>query len=123
MRAAATKRLCGRHRRIYPAGERCPECRQENTDRGRARRHANSRRLGRYSPHWRALSFRLLRRWRLACGVVAWCPKCLRIETASDASTKLTVDLVRGGDHRTATEDECEIKCRRCHGREQGARR
>jgi hypothetical protein len=121
MRATKAKRLCARHRRIFPAGDKCPECKREKAELGKPRRQANSQRLGRFSPHWRTLSFNMIRRHRRDRG--PYCPRCLRVESEHDPSTKLTVDLVRGGDHTTALEEECEVVCRRCHGQAQGARR
>jgi hypothetical protein len=76
-------------------------------------------RLGRRSTHWRQLSFRMIRRHRATIGL---CPVCGRAETGLNDDTKLTVDLIRGGDHTTATPAECRVVCRRCHGRAQGGR-
>lgn len=103
-------RVCNRHRRSFPYRSSCPQCRSEKAEREKPRRAANNARLGRKTTHWIGLSARL----RRAAGGV--CPCCGRDENPDDARSKLTVDLVRGGDHSTATADECEVKCRACHG-------
>jgi 5-methylcytosine-specific restriction endonuclease McrA len=38
--------------------------------------------------------------------------RCVRCGSTED----LTVDVVGGGDHRTATVQQCRTLCRRCHG-------
>lgn len=113
--------VCNRHRQLIPMGEQCPTCNAEHAERHKPRRQANHERLGRKSSHWRELSFRMIRKHRQTVGPV--CPHCGVTETPNDYGSKLTLDLVRGGDHRTARPEECEVKCRRCHGKAQGARR
>jgi len=112
--------VCHRHRTLVPMGDRCPACKREEAERGKPRRQANHERLGRKTRHWRELSFRMIRRYRATLGPV--CPCCGAHESEDDPGSKLTLDLVRGGAHETAREEECEVKCRRCHGREQGGR-
>lgn len=112
--------ICHRHRTLNPHGQRCPDCKREAAERGKPRRQQNKTLLGRHSRHWRELSYRLIRRHRNTDGPV--CPQCGTVETPGDPGSKLTLDLTRGGDHTTATEDECQVVCRRCHGRLQGGR-
>lgn len=104
--------VCHEHQLLYPAGERCPLCLP--TDRARA--DAN-RTLGRNSQHWRRLTRRAV---RAAAGV---CPECGALEDAERPATKLTTDLVGGGDHRRATLADVRVMCRSCHGRADGGRR
>jgi hypothetical protein len=95
-------------------------CKRADAERGKPRRQANKVRLGRHTRHWRELSFLMIRRHRRMVGPI--CPVCGGAEDENDFGSKLTLDLVRGGDHSTALESECQVKCRRCHGREQGGR-
>lgn len=106
--------VCHRHQRLVPMGERCEDCSRENAK----RRNRRNRELGRSSAHWRALSARMVARVRRDAG--GRCPCCGTPERERDQGSKLTCDLVGGGDHARARESECEVKCRRCHGRQQG---
>lgn len=99
--------VCGRHRVIVPEGQRCARCAAED---GGRRGHLNQA-LGRNSAHWRRLRARLIAQ---AEGV---CPACSEIETYEDPGSKLTVDLIAGGDHSRARLEDCAVRCRRCHGR------
>jgi hypothetical protein len=80
------------------------------------RRSRNNRELGRTSKHW----MRLSKKARALAGGV--CPDCGRAEDPDDPSTKLTCDLVGGGDHRSAVIEQVRVRCRRCHGRRDGGR-
>src|SRR5581483_11296630 len=62
----------------------------------RRRRTRNNRELGRTTRHWRRLS-ELAR--EQAAGV---CASCGRAENTEDPGSKLTVDLLGGGDHSRA---------------------
>lgn len=104
--------VCHAHQVLYPAGERCPLCKPAD----RARANANQA-LGRNSQHWRRLSRRAIR----AAGGV--CPECGELEDPRRPATKLTTDLVGGGDHRRATLADVRVMCRACHGRADGGRR
>lgn len=109
--------VCHRHQALIPAGERCPSCER---DRG-ARNVAANVRLGRTSPHWRRLSAIARARHLKAHGAV--CPVCGTAESAGDPGSKLTVDLIGGGDHSRAALDQTRVVCRRCHGHADGGRR
>jgi hypothetical protein len=102
--------LCGCGNRV-PAGQSCP-CRRDQH-----RRTGANRDLGRTSTHWRRLSA-----WARhnARGV---CSDCGGVEHAGDLGSKLTVDLVGGGDHSTARPEDIRVRCRRCHGARDGGRR
>lgn len=106
--------VCHKHQLLVADGELCPECAAA----GKARRQLRNSRLGRQSSHWRNLSARMTMVVRRELGGV--CPGCGTAESAADAGSKLTCDLVRGGDHSHATEADCRVRCRRCHGRAQG---
>lgn len=108
--------VCHRHQRLVDDGELCPEC----AEAGRLRRQSRNRDLGRQSAHWRKLSARLTALVRRELG--GRCPGCGTVEKTSDPGSKLTCDLVAGGDHAKASEADCRIRCRRCHGRAQGGR-
>jgi hypothetical protein len=107
--SGATHGYCRRHG-IHEAG-RCQQCASErtNTARQKARRAANNVALGRKSRHWMGLS-------NHARKIHPYCADCL-------ATTDLTVDLIGGGDHRTATIDQVVVRCRSCHGQRDGGRR
>lgn len=112
-----TMTVCHRHRALIPAGERCPQC-----ERARAARNAAANvRLGRSSKHWRRLSAIARAVHVKTHGAV--CPGCGVIENQADPSSKLTVDLIGGGDHARATLQQIRVLCRRCHGRADGGRR
>lgn len=81
------------------------------------RRSANNVRLGRNSAHWRKLSASVIREAR---GV---CPVHGGPEDPRDPRSKLTADLIGGGDHAHATRDQVRVMCRSCHGRADGGRR
>ena len=101
-------RLCGCGN-VVPLGVSvCSVCARERLP-DRLRRQANNRRLGRRGAggHWRKLSL-LARQLQPYCSV----PGC--------TSQDLTADLMRGGDHRTATLDEVRVLCRSHHGQVQG---
>lgn len=109
--------VCHRHKTLIPAGEPCPAC-----ERARGVRNAAANvRLGRSSRHWVRLSAIARARHVKMLGPV--CPRCGVIETAEDPGSKLTVDLVGGGDHARATLEQTRVLCRRCHGRADGGRR
>lgn len=112
-----TATVCHRHKALIPAGEPCPACER---DRG-ARNAAANVRLGRSSRHWVRLS--AIARARHVKTVGSVCPVCGVIEVEADPGSKLTVDLVGGGDHARATLDGVRVVCRRCHGRADGGRR
>ncbi|SRR5581483_306151 len=82
----------------------------------RRRRTRNNRELGRTTRHWRRLS-ELAR--EQAAGV---CASCGRAENTEDPGSKLTVDLLGGGDHSRAKLEDTVVLCRRCHGRRDGGR-
>lgn len=82
----------------------CPHCRRKEA----ARRDGNNKRLGRTSAHWIKTSKR-------ARELQPWCTDC-------GSTTDLTVDLVGGGDHSTASLAQCVVRCRSCHGRRDGGR-
>jgi hypothetical protein len=107
-----TATVCHRHRVLVPAGAACPACETDE----QARRRDNNQRLGRNSAHWRRLSARERRR---ANGI---CSFCGGVESRDDPGSKLTVDLIGGGDHSRATLDQVRVACRRCHGRTDGGR-
>lgn len=86
-------------------------------DREQARRTSNSKRLGRTTNHWRQLSAQARAQ---ACG---YCPRCNRPERNTDAGSKLTADLIGGGQHSTAKLEQVRVMCRRCHGAVDGGRR
>lgn len=109
--------VCHRHQALIPAGESCPECKR---DRG-ARNAAANVRLGRSSPHWRRLSAIARARHVKAHGAI--CPDCREPECTDDPGSKLTVDLIGGGEHSRATLEQTRIRCRRCHGHADGGRR
>lgn len=108
--------VCHKHQLLVPDGERCPSC----AEAGKVRRRSRNRELGRQSAHWRRLSSRMTLLVRRELG--ARCPGCGTVESASDPGSKLTCDLVAGGDHSKALERDCRVRCRRCHGRLQGGR-
>jgi 5-methylcytosine-specific restriction endonuclease McrA len=97
--------ICHRQNRVV-VGD-CPECKREHAERGKPRREANKRRLRRDSKQWKAISREARRR-------NAYCAKCGSLDD-------LTTHLPRGGDHSTATIEEVQVLCRRCHGRMTGA--
>jgi hypothetical protein len=99
--------VCHRCHRIRPCG--CPT--QDD------RRHANNLRLGRKTAHWIQTSRNAISR------AFGYCPQCGRAEDENDPSTKLTADLIGGGDHSKATLAQVRVLCRRCHGTEDGGRR
>lgn len=73
------------------------------------RAHRRQKTSGRTSAHWRRLR-------KLAIARDMGCVRC-------PATVDLTVDLLGGGDHRTATLEQVETLCRSCHGRRDGGRR
>ena len=100
----------------------CPRCQGPKpcncTDPRRTTRNTTGATRKRYgSSHWRNLSAKLIRQ---AHGT---CPTCGTTEHPDDPGSKHTVDLIGGGDHSKARPDQCLVKCRRCHGRHDGARR
>lgn len=107
-------KVCNTHKLLYPAGGRCPSC----PDRGKQRRAARNRELGRDTPHWKRISLLARRRARGVCEC-----GCGTREDRDDPATKLTVDLPSGGDHARARLDEVVVLTRRCHGTRQGGRR
>jgi hypothetical protein len=114
--------VCAKHSPpvLVNAGERCPACPAD--PRGAARRALRNVALGRTSAHWRRLSFRMIRRHRRTYGAI--CPLCATAEHPhDDPGSKLTVDLIGGGDHSQAREEDCRVLCRRCHGAADGGRR
>jgi len=108
--------VCDRHKVLIPDGEKCPSCAKS----GQARRQRRNRDLGRSSSHWRKLSARLILMVRRELG--GRCPGCGGTERSGDPGSKLTCDLIAGGDHARAVERDCRVRCRRCHGRAQGGR-
>ncbi len=101
-------RLCGCGNVVPWGVSVCNVCARERLP-DRARRQHNNLRLGRRGAggHWRKLSL-LARQLQPYCSV----PGC--------TSQDLTVDLGRGGDHRTATLEEVRVLCRSHHGQVQG---
>lgn len=99
-------RVCARHRTLYPTGQHCPNC----GDPEQTRRSANNVRLGRNTRHWKRI-----RRIALVTAD-GHCPRCRTAEREHDPGSKLTVDLIGGGDHSKATLDRVRVLCRRCHG-------
>jgi hypothetical protein len=106
--------VCHRHRRLVLDGDACAECSATNSSR-RARRNDE---LGRTSATWRRLSGHA----RHHAGGVCEACGCLE-DVELDAGSKLTVDLIGGGDHRTARLQDVRVLCRRCHGAADGGRR
>jgi hypothetical protein len=109
----ATATVCHVHKTLIPVGGACAGCAQSE----RRRRGANNARLGRNSAHWRRLSRAERRRAH------AICTFCGGVESRDDPGSKLTVDLIGGGDHSRATRDQVRVACRRCHGKADGGRR
>lgn len=107
---------------MSPVRTVCPRCHGPKpchcTDQKRTARNTAAATRKRYgSRHWRQLSASLIRQ---AQGI---CTTCGRTEHQDDPGSKLTVDLIGGGDHSTARLEDCRVVCRRCHGRRDGARR
>ena len=106
-----TYRLCPEHG-LVPSNQRCCPTRNDK------RRHTSRIQLGRNTNHWRKLSSTAIHR---AHGT---CSRCGNHEHDHDAGSKLTCDLIGGGDHSShATLDQVRVLCKRCHGHTDGSRR
>ena len=104
-------RICPTCSNPVPLGERCCPTRNDQ------RRAQASTQLGRNNRHWRRLRDTAIHR---AHGT---CSRCGTAESDLDAGSKLTCDLIGGGDHSRATLEQVRVLCRRCHGTSDGARR
>lgn len=100
--------ICIRCQRIRPCG--CP-------DREQHRRHRNNVELGRNTRHWRRV------RLQAVSACYGHCPGCGTQERTNDPGSKLTADLIGGGNHATATLETVRVRCRRCHGTQDGNRK
>ena len=99
-------------RKLLPLGTtRCTIHQREQTDRENARRRTKQRLAGRDTQRWKKLRQAVLERDGHAC------TRC-----GYTAHLTIHLDPAHGGDHRTATVDDCTTLCRSCHGRADGGR-
>ncbi|HXH87415.1 MAG TPA: hypothetical protein VNI55_02260 [Gaiellaceae bacterium] len=105
-----TYRVCPKHG-LVPTNKRC--CASRNQQ----RRWQADKELGRTTAHWKRLRATATHRAHSTCS------RCGTAESDHDAGSKLTCDLIGGGDHSRATLDQVRVLCKRCHGHGDGGRR